>query len=72
MFAPKYRRKVFYKEKREAVGKILRQLCDWKGVKIVEAQVCPDHVHMLVEVTPKIAVSKLYGVSKRKEQYDVI
>ena len=46
VFAPKYRRKVFYEEKRVAVGKILRQLCEWKGVKIVEAEVCPDHVHV--------------------------
>ena len=45
VFAPKYRRKVFYKEKREAVGKILRQLCEWKGVKIIEAEACPDHIH---------------------------
>lgn len=42
---PKYLRKVFYEE---AIGKILRQLCEWKGVKIVEAEVCPDHIHMLV------------------------
>ena len=48
--APKYRRKVFYGEKREQIGKILRQLCEWKGVNIVEAEVCPDHVHMLVEI----------------------
>ena len=47
VFAPKYRRKVFYQEKREAVGKILRRLCEWKGVRIVEAEVCPDHIHMI-------------------------
>ena len=45
VFAPKYRRKVFYGEKRREIGKILRQLCEWKKVKIVEAEVCPDHVH---------------------------
>ena len=66
VFAPKYRRKVFYKEKREAVGKILRQLCEWKGVKIIEAEVCPDHVHMLVEIPPKIAVSSFMGYLKGK------
>ena len=54
VFAPKYRRKVFYGEKRAAVGKILRQLCEWKGVKLVEAEACPDHVHMLVEIPPKL------------------
>ena len=48
VFAPKYRRKVFYKEKRREVGKILRTLCEWKKVKILEAEVCPDHVHMLI------------------------
>ena len=72
VFAPKYRRKVFYQEKREAVGKILRWLCEWKGVRIVEAEVCPDHIHMLVEIPPKIAVVKFHGVSERKEQYDVV
>ena len=66
MFAPKYRRKVFYKEKRLEVGKILRQLCDWKGIKIIEAEVCPDHVHMLVEIPPKVALSKFMGYLKGK------
>ena len=66
VFAPKYRRKVFYKEKREAIGKILRQLSEWKGVKIVEAEVCSDHVHMLVEIPPKIAVSSFMGYLKGK------
>ena len=66
MFAPKYRRKVFYQEKREAVGKILRRLCEWKGVRIVEAEVCPDHIHILVEIPPKIAVSSFMGYLKGK------
>ena len=56
VFAPKYRRKVFYGEKRAEVGAILRQLCEWKGVRIVQAEVCPDHVHMLIELPPKVAV----------------
>ena len=66
VFAPKYRRKVFYKEKRVEVGKILRQLCEWKGVKIIEAEVCPDHVHMLVEISPKLSVSSFMGYLKGK------
>ena len=66
VFAPKYRRKIFYHEKREAVGKILRQLCEWKGVKIVRAEVCPDHVHMLVEIPPKLSVSSFMGYLKGK------
>ena len=46
VFAPKYRRKVFYKSKRTAIGKILRELCEWKGAKIIEAEACPDHIHL--------------------------
>ena len=65
-FAPKYRRKVFYEGKRAAEGKILRQLCEWKGINILEAEVCPDHVHMLVEIPPKIAVSSFMGYLKGK------
>ena len=61
VFAPKYRRKIFYKEKRLEVGKILRILCEWKKVKIVEAEVCPDHVHMPVELPPKVSVSSFMG-----------
>ena len=61
VFAPKYRRKVFYKEKREAVGKILRQLCEWKGVKIIEAEACPDHIHIFVEIPPKYSISGFMG-----------
>jgi len=66
VFAPKYRRKVFYGEKRIDVGKILRQLCEWKQVHIVEAEICTDHVHMLVEIPPKIAVSSFMGYLKGK------
>lgn len=56
VFAPKYRRKVFYGEKRAEIGKILRELCNWKKVNIINAEVCPDHVHMLVEIPPKYRV----------------
>ncbi|OQB24301.1 MAG: Transposase IS200 like protein [Firmicutes bacterium ADurb.Bin182] len=47
VFAPKYRRKLFYGEKRRAIGEILRKLCEWKGVTIVEAESCPDHIHIV-------------------------
>ena len=50
VFAPKYRRRAFYEARRVEVGAILRQLCEWKGVNIIEAEVCIDHVHMLVEI----------------------
>lgn len=66
MFAPKYRRKVFFGEKRREIGKILRQLCGWKKVHIVEAEACPDHIHMLVEIPPKVAVSSFVGFLKGK------
>ena len=66
VFAPKYRRKVFYNEKRMEIGQILRQLCEWKGITILEAEVCPDHVHMLVEIPPKYSVSSVMGFLKGK------
>ena len=66
VFAPKYRRKVFFGEKREAIGRILRQLCEWKKVEIHVAEICPDHVHMLVSIPPKVAVSSFMGYLKGK------
>ena len=66
MFAPKYRRKVFYYEKRKAIGEILRKWCEWKGVNILKAEVCPDHVHMLVEIPRKMSVSSFMGYLKGK------
>ena len=66
VFAPKYRRKVFYGEKRREIGKILRELCGWKGVNIIEAEVCIDHVHMLVEIPPKMSVAGFVGFLKGK------
>ena len=56
VFAPKYIRKVFYESKRLEIGKILRELCNWKGITIIEAEVCPDHIHMLLEIPPKYRV----------------
>ena len=66
VFAPKYRRKVFFGEKRRGIGKNLRQLCEWKKVTIIEAEVCADHIHMLLEIPPKIAVSSFAGYLKGK------
>ena len=66
VFAPKYRRKVFYNEKRLEIGKILRKLCEFKQVNIIEAEVCPDHIHMLVEIPPKMSVSGFVGYLKGK------
>jgi putative transposase len=66
VFAPKYRRKIFYEEKRLEVGEMLRELCKWKGVNIIEAEVCPDHIHMLLEIPPKMSVSSFMGFLKGK------
>ena len=66
VFAPKYRRKVFFGQKRLEIGKILRKLCEFKQVTIVEAEICPDHVHMLVEIPPKMSVSGFVGYLKGK------
>ena len=57
VFAPKYRRKIFYGEHKAEIGKILRELCKWKEVNIIEAEVCPDHIHMLIEIPPKLSVA---------------
>lgn len=66
VFAPKYRRRFFYKDKKTEVGKILRQLCEWKGCCIEEAEVCPDHIHMLVSIPPKYSVASFMGYLKGK------
>ena len=66
VFAPKYRRKVFYEEKRIEIREIIRQLCKWKGVDIIEGEVCPDHIHMLVSIPPKMSVSGFMGYLKGK------
>ena len=66
VFAPKYRRKVFYEDKRLEIREILRKLCEWKGVEIVEGEVCPDHIHILVSIPPKMSVSGFMGYLKGK------
>ena len=66
VFAPKYRRMVIYRELRADIGKILRQLCQQKGVEIIEAEACPDHIHMLISIPPKYSVSQIMGFLKGK------
>ena len=66
VFAPKYRRQVIYGKIKDDIGKTLRKLCEWKGVTILEAEACPDHIHMLVEIPPKISVSSFMGYLKGK------
>ena len=66
VFAPKYRRKVVYGKLRADIGRILRLLCDRKGIEIVEAECCCDHIHMLVKIPPKYSVSEIVGYLKGK------
>ena len=66
VFAPKFRRQIIYRELRADIGKILRELCERKGIEIVEAQCCPDHVHMLVRIPPIYSVSEIMGYLKGK------
>ncbi len=72
VFAPKYRRKIFYEEKRLEVGEMLRELCKWKRVNIIEAAVCPNHIHILLEIPPKMSVSSFMGFLKGKKHFDDI
>ena len=66
VFAPKYRRQVIYGKIKADIGKILRQLCDQKGIEIIEAELCPDHVHMLLAIPPKYSVAQIMGYLKGK------
>ena len=66
VFAPKYRRKAIYDKIKVDIGQILRKLCKWKGVEIIEAELCPDHVHMLVKIPPKYSVATFMGYLKGK------
>ena len=66
VFAPKYRRKVFYAEKREDIREIIQTLCQWKGVEIIEGEVCPDHIHLLLSIPPKLSVSGFMNYLKGK------
>ena len=66
VFAPKYRRQAIYGKLRKDIGSILRELCIRKGIEIIEAELCPDHVHMLVEIPPKYSISQIMGYLKGK------
>lgn len=66
VFAPKYRRKVFFGQKRFEIGGIIRELCRWKGVELLSAEACPDHIHILVAIPPKMSVSSFMGFLKGK------
>lgn len=71
VFAPKYRRKVFFEEKRAEIREILRKLCEWKGVEIIEGEICPDHIHILLSIPPKLSVSGFMGYLKGKSSMEI-
>ena len=66
VFAPKYRRQIIYGKLKVEVGKILRDLCERKGIEIIKAECCVDHIHMLVRIPPKYSVSEIMGYLKGK------
>ena len=66
VFTPKYRRKIIYNQYREDLIEIFKRLCSYKGVEIIEGHMMPDHVHMLLSIPPKIAVSTFIGYLKGK------
>ena len=66
VFAPKYRRKVIYGQLKADIGVILRKLCEEKDVEIIEAEACPDHIHMLVSTPPQLSVAQFVGFLKGK------
>ena len=66
VFAPKYRRMVIYKQIKTDIGRILRKLCEQKGVEIIEAEACPDNIHMLLSIPPKYSVAQIMGYLKGK------
>lgn len=71
VFAPKYRRMIIYGKIKSDIGKILRKLCERKSVIILEASACPDHIHMLVSIPPKYAISDFIGYLKGKSSLEI-
>ena len=66
VFAPKYRRQIVYGKMKGEIGKILRSLCERKEIEIIEAELCPEHIHMLISIPPKYSVSQIMGYLKGK------
>ena len=66
VFAPKYRRQIIYGKIKVDIGVMLRKLCEYKGIEIIEAEACKDHIHMLVSIPPKYSVSQIMGYLKGK------
>ena len=66
VFAPKYRRQIIYGKIKADIGQMLRKLCEYKGIEIIEAEACKDHIHMLVSIPPKFSVAQIMGYLKGK------
>ena len=66
VFAPKYRRQIIYGKIKQDIGQMIRKMCEFKGVEIIEAEACKDHIHMLVSIPPKYSVSQFMGYLKGK------
>ena len=66
VFAPKYRRQIMYGKIKSDIGMMLRKLCEYKGIEIIEAEACKDHIHMLISIPPKYSVSQIMGYLKGK------
>ena len=66
VFAPKYRRQIIYGKIKADIGKMLRKLCEYKQIEILEAEACKDHIHMLISVPPKYSISQVMGYLKGK------
>ena len=69
VFAPKYRRQVIYGKIKQDIGQMLRKLCEYKGVEIIEAEACKDHIHMLISIPPKYSVAQIMGYLKGKSSH---
>ena len=66
VFAPKYRRQIIYGKVKADIGQMLRKLCEYKGIEIIEAEACKDHIHMLISIPPKYSVAQIMGYLKGK------
>ena len=66
VFSPKYRRQIIYGKIKADIGQMLRKLCEYKGIEIIEAEACKDHIHMLVSIPPKYSVAQIMGYLKGK------
>ena len=72
VFAPKYRRQIIYGQIKKDIGEILRKLCEQKDVEIIEAEACPDHIHMLVSIPPHLSIAQFMGYLKGKSSLMIV